>query len=131
LFPYTEKQYSALKEVTDHFRSEYEALNSPHRVLGHEHIAGWRGKVDPGSYFDWPKFYEGIYGEIDVPIRNNLCHPEIADSFKRFLPAAPIADSFKRFLPAAPKDSEISSQYWHAVSHAMETSNRLRQMPEK
>ncbi len=118
LLPYTEEQYAALKDVTDHLRSKYEALNSAQRIVGHEQIAGWRGKVDPGIYFDWSLFYEHNYGEIDVPIRRNFCHPEIADSFQRFF------DAF-------PKDTEIPPQYWRAVSHAMETSNRLIQTPEK
>ena len=118
LLPYTEQQYAALKEVTDHLRSQYDALNSPHRVVGHEQIAGWRGKVDPGILFDWHLYYKQNFGEIDVPIRENFCHPEIADSFQRLI------DAF-------PKDTPIPAQYWRGVSHAMETINRLIHTPEK
>jgi N-acetyl-anhydromuramyl-L-alanine amidase AmpD len=115
LFPYTENQYGALKAVTDHLRSKYRALNSPHRVIGHEQIAGWRGKVDPGIHFDWDRYYRQNYRGQEHPTRKYVCHPEIAESFRRF-------------VSAMPKDSEISSNCWHAVSHAMETSNRLLQM---
>ena len=115
LFPYTDEQYAGLKEVTAHLRSKYPALNSPYCVVGHEQIADWRGKVDPGFNFDWHKFYEENYRGMEHPHRNNVCHPEIAESFRGF-------------ISAAPQDPERSSQYWHAVSHAMETSNRLRQM---
>ena len=114
LFPYTAEQYAALAEVTGHLGSKYEALNAPQRVLGHEQIAGWRGKVDPGFYFDWDRYYQDSFDGQAHPIRDYRCHPEIADSFKRF-------------AGVLPADSAFSSGYWHAVSHAMETSNRLCQ----
>lgn len=115
LFPYTEGQYTALKAIINHLRTKYVALNSSARVIGHEQIAGWRGKVDPGAYFDWDRFYQDSYADQAYPIRKSRCHPEIADSFTCF-------------KEAIPQDSKISSRYWHAVSHAMETSNRLLQM---
>ena len=114
LLGYSEKQYAALKEVMDHLRSQYEALNSPQRVIGHEQIAGWRGKVDPGVHFDWDRFCEVNFPGEAHPKRDSQCHPEIIDSFQRF-------------LEAMPEDPKASGPYWHAISHAMETSNRLIQ----
>jgi len=114
LFPYNQAQYAALHEVTDHLRGVYPALNSPERVIGHEQIAGWRGKVDPGVHFDWKLYYDQNFsGEIH-PERRPICHPEILDSFSRF-------------VGAVPADMEVPSTYWHAVSHAMETTHRLVQ----
>jgi N-acetyl-anhydromuramyl-L-alanine amidase AmpD len=118
LFPYSQAQYAALKEISDHLRSKYPALNSPQRVIGHEQIAGWRGKVDPGICFEWDKFYKQNFPGTAHPVRNSQCHPDIAGSFMRF------ASLF-------PKDSEIPSCFWHAVSHVMETSSRIIQIPKK
>ena len=114
LFPYSQAQYDAIQEITDHLRSKYPALNTPQRVIGHEQIAGWRGKVDPGVLFDWDQFYDQNYPDKEHPARKGLCHPDIVDSFQRF-------------VGLFPQDSEIPSRYWHAVSHAMETCSRLIQ----
>src|SRR5690348_11755318 len=56
LLPYPQAQYEALFELVARLRSIYPGLNNPERVLGHEHIAGWRGKADPGGFFDWKLF---------------------------------------------------------------------------
>lgn len=114
LLPYSRAQYTALQEITEHLRALYPALNSPRRVIGHEQIAGWRGKVDPGAFFDWDKFYNQNFPGEAHPVRKSLCHPDIADSFRRF-------------VSLFPKDYEIPMKYWHAVSHAMETCSRLIQ----
>ena len=114
LLPFSPQQYDALNAVTSHLRSHYPALNSPHRVVGHEQIAGWRGKVDPGILFDWPAYFQQNYGGIDIPVRENYCHPEIADSCQRL-------------VGAFPKDTSLPPQFWRAISHAMETIHRLIQ----
>jgi N-acetyl-anhydromuramyl-L-alanine amidase AmpD len=113
LFPYSERQYQALAEVTKHLRSNYEALNSPERIVGHEQIAGGRGKVDPGHHFDWPTFYEQNYPGMEYPTRENICQPELAQSFGKFREVS--------------QGQETPSRFWHAVSHAMETASRLIQ----
>jgi N-acetylmuramoyl-L-alanine amidase len=118
LLPFTTQQYSTLKEVTDHLRSHYPALNSPQRVVGHEQIAGWRGKVDPGILFDWTTYYQQNYGEVDFPVRHNYCHPEIADSCQR------LVDAF-------PKDTAVPPKFWRAISHTMETTHRLIQVKKE
>ena len=104
-----------MKLNRDFVSPNYVALNSPHRMIGHEQIAGWRGKVDPGDQFDWNAYYEQNFNGHEQPSRKCICHPEIADSFGRF-------------VEAVGKDSGVSDRVWHAVSHAMETSNRLLQM---
>ena len=112
LLPFTPQQYDALKAVTSHLRMYYPALNSPQRVVGHEQIAGWRGKVDPGIFFNWQHYYQQNYGEIDFPVRENTCRPEIADSCQRMV------DAF-------PQDTPLPPKFWRAISHAMETTHRL------
>ena len=61
VFAYTEEQYKALFKVIQHLRTVYSNLKTPYRILGHEHIAGFRGKVDPGTFFDWKRLYKAVY----------------------------------------------------------------------
>ena len=63
LFPYTKEQYQSLFEVLTHLKAQYPQLNSPDRLLGHEHIAGFRGKKDPGYLFDWFYLFKNVYGD--------------------------------------------------------------------
>jgi N-acetyl-anhydromuramyl-L-alanine amidase AmpD len=114
LFPYTDEQYQALKFATDQLRMKYPALDAPQRVLGHEQIARWRGKVDPGLHFDWYRYYSSCYQNLDHPIRQNYCHPDMASSFQYF------ADAF-------PTQFMVPAKIWQAVSHVMETCSRLLQ----
>ena len=61
LFEYTKNQYQRLKSVLSQLKAHYPALKNPERILGHEHIAGHRGKVDPGHCFNWPLFFKMNY----------------------------------------------------------------------
>ena len=72
LFEYTTKQYQSLKGVLERLKAHYPALQNPNRILGHEHIAGHRGKVDPGHCFDWPLFFKMSYPDFAPPIRKAI-----------------------------------------------------------
>jgi N-acetylmuramoyl-L-alanine amidase len=63
LLPYPKAQMDALVQIARHLVARFPALRDPRRVLGHEHVAGFRGKVDPGLRFDWPAFYRGVYAK--------------------------------------------------------------------
>jgi N-acetylmuramoyl-L-alanine amidase len=47
-------------------------------IVGHEQIAGHRGKADPGRCFDWTRFYKSIYGDRQFPVREPKCSKERA-----------------------------------------------------
>jgi len=68
-FPYTKQQYESLFQVLNHFKAKYPQLKNPNRILGHEQIAGFRGKKDPGFFFDWQALFKNIYLDADYPIR--------------------------------------------------------------
>lgn len=68
LFEYTKEQYRSLQSVLEQLKAHYAALKNPERILGHEHIAGYRGKVDPGHCFDWSLFFEMNY-DNPFPLR--------------------------------------------------------------
>lgn len=60
-FTFTEDQYTALFSVLNHLKRIYPALQNPDRILGHEHIASFRGKKDPGCLFNWEKLFKKVY----------------------------------------------------------------------
>lgn len=114
LIPYTEQQYNTLMGVIMHLKTLYPALRSVHRVLGHEHISGWRGKADPGSLFDWDRVFMECYPDQEHPERPHVCPEDLRVSMGMF-------------LGLVPADEETAVQFWHAVNHVMETSVRLQQ----
>jgi hypothetical protein len=109
---YTKQQYLALVYVFNHLKTIYPALISPDRILGHEHVAGWRGKADPGIMFDWNYFYEQCFPNQTIPYRGNVCPPDLKISLEKFLKVLPVGRS-------------KAIDFWHALSHITETSVRL------
>jgi N-acetylmuramoyl-L-alanine amidase len=85
IFPYTWKQTVALKELILHLQSKFPALKDPARILGHEHIAGFRGKVDPGICFDWADVFRSCYAQHPVPALEPALPPEMAAAVKEYL----------------------------------------------
>ena len=67
-FDYTKQQYHSLKALMEKLKKYYTVLENPERILGHEHIAGHRGKVDPGYCFNWDLFFQMNYSG-EVPFR--------------------------------------------------------------
>lgn len=60
LLKYSEEQYDALQKLVGHLQKRFPNLKNPERIVGHEHIAHWRGKADPGVLFDWNKFFTSL-----------------------------------------------------------------------
>lgn len=81
VYPYTGKLYQSLIELVQHLIKMFPILKDPSRILGHEHISGFRGKVDPGHMFDWERFYKECYGSVAIPIRK----PQMSLEFKNLL----------------------------------------------
>ena len=81
-FPYTEKQYTTLHKVLKLLKSLYPALKPPNRVVGHEHIAGYRGKIDPGIQFDWSLCFQMNYSK-PFPERKACLSPKDQKLFQK------------------------------------------------
>jgi N-acetylmuramoyl-L-alanine amidase len=60
LIEYTEEQYASLAELVHHLQKRFPVLKNPDRIVGHEHIAHWRGKADPGVLFNWTRFLASL-----------------------------------------------------------------------
>ncbi|OED42698.1 N-acetylmuramoyl-L-alanine amidase [Endozoicomonas sp. (ex Bugula neritina AB1)] len=112
VFEYTDEQYESLKAVVAQLQRFYPELCDPQRVLGHEHIAGRRGKVDPGACFDWSRFFAENYSGFAKPERVPTCKPEIIRSLRAM-------------VVHAPEDERQRSQFWQSASAMAEASRRL------
>ena len=82
LFDYTEEQYNSLIQLILHLQKIYPALQSPERILGHEHIAGFRGKVDPGTQLNWEKIFKQAYPSKNPPERKPVLPLYLKERFK-------------------------------------------------
>ncbi|HHY57991.1 MAG TPA: N-acetylmuramoyl-L-alanine amidase [Chloroflexi bacterium] len=91
IFPFTDAQYTALAAIVDHLRQHYPALRHAEAVLGHEQIAGFRGKADPGWQFDWPRFFAMCYPNQPAPPRQPVCPLTVRDALTRLAEVAPTA----------------------------------------
>lgn len=71
-FYYSKAQYETLFELIRALQQRFPALLSADRILGHEQIAGFRGKCDPGRKFDWHKLFAACYAAQRHPVRKPL-----------------------------------------------------------
>lgn len=69
IFPYTERQYRSLFAVIERLKALYPALHHPESIVGHEQIAGFRGKCDPGLLFEWARLFAFCYPDQGAPTR--------------------------------------------------------------
>lgn len=113
IFPYTDAHYSSLCDLIRHLRSLYPALNDPARIIGHEQIAGYRGKVDPGAKFDWKRLYNDLYPGAVHPPRESVLPSELCDALKPFT-------ELELQLEHA------SQKLWPALSTLCETAVRIK-----
>ena len=67
VFPFTEAQYSALNQLLGHLIARFPKLREPGRIVGHEHIASFRGKCDPGVRFDWARVLKAVGARVTRP----------------------------------------------------------------
>lgn len=84
LFEYTEAQYAALFEVIRRLQAVYPALTKPEAIVGHEQIAGFRGKADPGRFFSWERLFAVCYQGLTAPDRRPRCSEALVERVKQF-----------------------------------------------
>jgi N-acetyl-anhydromuramyl-L-alanine amidase AmpD len=85
IFDYPAPQMEALKALVHELKERFPALRDPHRLLGHEQIAGFRGKADPGARFDWKDVFRSCYPGCPPPQRQAILPPDFADSLESYL----------------------------------------------
>lgn len=87
LFPYTEAQYASLFGLIERLKALYPALGRPEVVVGHEQIAGFRGKSDPGLCFEWERLFAVCYPNLGAPRRAAVCRKAFADKMSALVRA--------------------------------------------
>ena len=78
IFEFTEEQYISLNGLILELQKRFLALGIAENILGHEHIAGFRGKVDPGLQFNWNRIWKKNYPNQDPPVREPKLRPDLA-----------------------------------------------------
>lgn len=116
LLPYSDEQYEALCSCLKHLMQKYPAIKEANRVFGHEHVAGDRGKADPGILFDWKRVFSLAYPGQPVPSRNHVCPSNLADVLRKF-------------LKVIPPEREKAVDFWHALSATTEAAIELCSHP--
>lgn len=89
IFPFTDAQYQSLEIVLIKLRETHPALKSPERIVGHEQIAGFRGKSDPGREFDWKRLLQSIYPGQATPDYQTKLSAELVSAFHKIALHAP------------------------------------------
>jgi N-acetylmuramoyl-L-alanine amidase len=85
VFSYTEAQYASLFSIIEVLKGLYPALQSPDAVVGHEQIAGFRGKCDPGRLFEWERLYSVCYPDQGSPQRRPMCSEATAERIRNLV----------------------------------------------
>lgn len=78
LFSYAPAQMNALAELLGVLQQKFAPLKDPARIIGHEQIAGYRGKADPGILFDWQWVFDACYPNHQRPARPCALPVELA-----------------------------------------------------
>lgn len=81
-FDFSKAQYATLAKLIRHMNQRFTFLSDPNRIVGHEHIAGFRGKVDPGIRFDWKQLFESAYPDETPPERKAVLTPADLQQFE-------------------------------------------------
>lgn len=115
---YSVAQYLALKQVITTLKEHYPALQSPERIVGHEHIAGFRGKADPGIRFDWPRFFADCYSNETAPTRTAICPAELLTTLEHVKKDAPFDEAQKNnFWQSISLMTESAIKLWQSALH--------------
>lgn len=112
VFPFTDAQYRSLQQLIKQLQAHYPDLHEPERIIGHEHIAGFRGKADPGLCFDWPRFYRENYPGMAAPQRLGVC-------------PTPLQERLVRLSASEPESAAQKNQFWQSISLLTETAISL------
>jgi N-acetylmuramoyl-L-alanine amidase len=120
IFPYTDAQYAALFALFERLKTLYPALQRPQSVVGHEQIAGFRGKVDPGRLFEWQRFFSVVYPGQGMPSREPRCPQGVAERLAGFVQSLGVrwgADSGSCQVPGA-----LGGSFFEQVSSLLEST---------
>lgn len=89
IFPYSDAQYTSLANLLRKLIARWPVLNAPERIVGHEQISGYRGKIDPGWKFDWKRIYREVYPGIPAPEREPTMNMQLRQELEQAVAGLP------------------------------------------
>lgn len=112
LFPYSGLQYKSLFVLVKYLQNKYPLLNDSNKILGHEHIAGFRGKADPGYHFNWKKLLTNCYEKKPLKVLEPIISKNILNKYQQYvLDLQNNATSIDYKKISTDLEQEISLQY--------------------
>ena len=111
IFAYSDKQYKSLAQIIAHLMHQHKALQNPERIVGHEQVSGWRGKIDPGWKFDWNRLFTTCYPNQPHPLRK----PALSEE-KRL--------DIEEYLAALSPQEQTSADFWTELNSSLESDLR-------
>jgi N-acetylmuramoyl-L-alanine amidase len=118
VLPFSDAQYKALIDVLNHLKGAFPNLNNPNCIVGHEEIAGFRGKCDPGLLFDWNRVLNGCFPNHEISKRSHRCPHDVAQRLKGVFDQLGVTVDDRGGI-VVPK--EISAGVFAALSSLLET----------
>lgn len=131
LFPYTNEQYQSLLSLLNALKDKFPKLKDPTRIIGHEDLAWWRGKCDPGITFDWGRI---LPADIATH-RTKSCPKSLAEACAKLLNSVNISPG----LALNAEQLNSHTKLFERLSLLMETScaeiaqsdSKLRKLPKE
>ena len=113
IIPYSDAQYEAVTALLQHLKSRFPALKDPNRIVGHEQIAGFRGKADPGHRFDWARVFAAVYG------------PEVRQPDRRAILSDDAVAALRRYVASCPETETAKPEFWSRLSERIESGEKF------
>lgn len=117
VFFYPEAQLQGLTDLCRELFQRYPNTNHPEHILGHADIAGFRGKIDPGSLFPWHEILCKLFPSREAQQLADLAH-------RRNISITPASKAFlEKSLALASPAERSTDDFWMNVSLEMERLN--------
>lgn len=113
-FKFTKRQYQSLIFLSQKLIEVYPNLKHPKNIIGHEQIAGHRGKIDPGFYFDWFFYLSSLFSHLDSSELKMICEQRSSLNLEEL-------NKYKKVFNCD-KNLNIKSPFWEYFSNWLEYS---------
>jgi N-acetylmuramoyl-L-alanine amidase len=120
IFGYTEAQYASLFAVIESLKRSYPELCKPSAIVGHEQIAGFRGKSDPGRCFEWSRLFSVCYPGQGAPQRGNVCSELMANRLRELVYSLGVTHDATTGEPVVPEG--LPAKFFGLVSALSEAA---------
>lgn len=106
ILDFSDRQYESVVALTKHLQERFPNLKKAQRLVGHEHIAWWRGKCDPGLRFNWFRYL----GELHLQ----------AEDFHQFHACSELDVTFLNDILMNTDPAKRNQEFWVGLSQSLE-----------